>query len=303
MQFSSKYLLLLVISCLVWSCDDDFTYTGSDTDPSIVLEGQARAGDSIRVRLSESKTAFESDTTQIAVSGADIRVFVNGSLRGLLTDKGNGLYSSDFTVDKGDSLVLAARRSGYRTVETTGRIPDTTGLVSIDTLDLQGGLLSYRLEVSHDNKLNAYFLSVSSIRYEYKFDDQDQIIDSLIVSDPISISSTSKIFYSERSVIRSRNNFQIFTSEFMNSEPYDLDILIDREQTLPTEAFSKSYGLVFNFSAIDIGEYRTLESILVNNEIFGGPFGNKNNVIDNIDGGYGIMHYNNASTDTLIFME
>ncbi len=303
MQFSSKYLLLLVTSWLVWSCNDDFTYTGSETDPSIVLEGQARAGDSIKVRLSESKTAFESDTKLISVGGADIRVFVNGSLRGFLSDRGDGFYSSDFKVDKGDSLILAARRSGYRTVETQGRIPDTRGLASIDTLDLQGDLLSYRLKISHSNNLNAYFLSVSSIKYQYIFDDQEQIIDSLIVSESISISSTSKIFYSERSVIRSRNNFQIFTNEFMNSEPYDLDILIDREQTVPTEEFSKSYGLVFNFSAIDMGEYRTLESILVNNEIFGGPFGNKNNVIDNIEGGYGIMHYNNTSSDTLMFAE
>jgi len=301
MPFTSRLICFLAFFCLLYSCDDDFTYTGTETDNSIVLEGRARAGDSIEVFLSESKSAFESDTTLTTLSGAEVRVFVNGSLRGLLIDKGEGHYYSDFLVRGGDSILIAARRSGYRTVETEGTVPDTSGLVSIDTIDLKGDFLSYRLRVSHKNELNAYFLSVRSVVYEYELDDQNQIIDSNLVSYPISVSSTSKLFYSERSVIRSRNNFHIFTSEFMNTQPFTLDLLVDREQLLPGAQFSNSQGLVFHFSAIDMGEYRTLESILVNNEIFGGPFGSKNNVTDNIEGGYGIMHFNNTSVDTLMF--
>jgi len=300
MRLISKSISLIIILCCFWACNDQFQYYSDSDVERIVVEGIAEVDSSLRIRLSASNQMFSEDTSKVEISNATIRLYVDGRLIEFISQDGSGVYGANYIPRSGDSVRFVVRDDDHPIAICEDVMPRRVDVTLFDTSGRIGNNFDLLLRfIEEPNTNSSYFLSLNSLFYEYELDNQGSIIDSNLVSEPVVVRSANKLFFSESNLINNQSTYQIFSDQLIPSGPYDLSIIVHASDLAVSSQRSKSTALALDFRSISESTYKTLEGLQLNSSVFGGPFSTTNNVLDNIQGGYGLMQFNWNYRDTI----
>lgn len=295
---SNIIILLLFALCL--SCNDDFSYDSDSEQRRIVVEGVADSEEGIKMRLSASNEIFTDDTSRTYVTKASIRLYVNTNLVDFMREESPGVYASNIIPKSGDTVRFVGRQNEYPIIICEDVMPTPISVLLFDTAGRIGNNFDLLLRfVEKTNETNGYYMSVRSMVYEYDFNTQGDIIDSVRTTVPINLSSANKLFFSERNLVSNQNDYNIFNDQLIPGGTYDLSLIVNAKDLDETREQSASQAILLDFKSLAPSSYETLEGVQLNSRVFGGPFSTTNNVSDNIEGGYGIMQYSWSFKDTI----
>jgi len=201
------------------SCTKEIDFSGTISDPMIVINSYITPDSVISVHISESRFFLNDSSYFKYLSNADVVVWVNGSLKEKMKYNQNGFYRGTYQPVIGDSVKLIVNVPGKNEVSTKTYIYPQPETISIDTTEVKTGerfqvyTSSYSMNngpiiyqydtiarvigkninfklTFHDNpNQNNYYRLVVDTKYSYK------------VKDPISKLQTDSILHYYNSMV------------------------------------------------------------------------------------------------------
>lgn len=145
-----KFAILPIILVLLTSCEKVVEFNAEEIDPFVVAISDIHSGSPVKVRLTMSRF-FLSNTICPAIDNAVVYLDVNG-VPSLMTAKGSqGIYSSTYAPQAGDTLTLRASIPGQGSIEAGTRVPVLPQISDIK-------VLKYDSTNSYNQRVNLSFI-------------------------------------------------------------------------------------------------------------------------------------------------
>jgi len=154
---------------LLASCEKDIEFSGKITDSLIVLNSIISPDSVITAQISKSKFFLADDATFDIIDYAEVSVFINGTFKEKLTYTTDGIYTSSFIPNAGDTVLLKTAASGMKSVSCQTVITPKPIVLSVDTIIEQ---LSCNQIVEYNRDKYGYIISTdttgANLNYQMK---------------------------------------------------------------------------------------------------------------------------------------
>ena len=124
---------------LLISCTKEIDFSGTMTNPMIVINSYITPDSVISVHISESRFFLNDSSYFKYPNNADVAVWVNGSLKEKLKYNQNGFYRGTYQPVVGDSVKLIVNVPGKNEVTTKTYINPQPETISIDSTEVKTG--------------------------------------------------------------------------------------------------------------------------------------------------------------------
>ena len=315
MTLNKTSILILLVVLIVSSCQKVIEFSGSITDPQMVVNCLLTPDSVVSAQVSQSRFFLSNSATFESIDNANVSLYVNGLLKdNSLTGKANGLYAGAYKPVVGDSISLKVKIPGQNDITCSTTIPHPVGpfwinsnleLTGINTpivavvtpktggdpvTDTIGTSVGSRLFLSltfKDNPdvTNYYRLVVYTKTYSGTKVTTDY---TFYFDDIVSGNSTGDAVGPPTSL--SSNKFNVFSDELFNGKQYSLKFSVDDNfnSYFPGQSRPQSSKSLFvNLQSISKSYYLYLQtrSNIKTNSFFAEPV----QVYSNINGGVGII--------------
>lgn len=306
-------LTYMVLSLLVFTgCQKVIDFSGEVSAPEIVLNSFLTPDSVVSAQVSLSRFFLSSDTIFTMIDTAHVSLFVNGSFKETLVNRGTGVYRGTYKPLEGDSVSLLVQVTGENpvvggtrlmakpiinnldtvSVETGKRYPiitstkDTlTGKVFIDTLGYSvERKMKFVLNFTDPSERDYYRLYLvlktttgtkSQYSYTFSFDDVVSGNKTDTIGPPSSLAT---------------NKYNIFTDELFNASAYPLAFSLVYTKNYYKPAYTKTkpvkeLTVVLQNISHDYYKYLNTRATIKTNTFFAEPV----QVYSNVSGGLGIL--------------
>jgi len=320
MTLNKTSILILLVVLIVSSCQKVIEFSGSITDPQMVVNCLLTPDSVVSAQVSQSRFFLSNSATFESIDNANVSLYVNGLLKeNNLKGKTNGVYAGVYKPIAGDSINLKIKIPGKDDItcsttipqpvgpfwinsnlELTGintpiTTPKTGGALGLDTIGISVGRRMFLSLTFKDNPdvTNYYRLVVYTKTYSGTKVSTDY---TFYFDDIVSGNSTGDVVGPPTSL--SSNKFNVFSDELFNGKQYSLKFSVDNNFNSYFPGHNKpqpSKSLFVNLQSISKSYYLYLQtrSNIKTNSFFAEPV----QVYSNINGGVGIMGgYTNSNT-------
>jgi len=296
-----KYILILLASLFILSCEKEVTIDQKKYPPKIVLNCIINSSsDTILVKLSESRDMLYDKTTYPIVENATVNLYDNEILVGQLNELGGGYYRIFHTITPLHTYTLKVTNTKFEDVSATTSVPSPTPINSFTASLDQNKKADINLSFNDPaNEDNYYNISVSRL---------DTLIDTInnqYFGDPY----YSPYFCTESAVIEypvsdglsaklCNTNFLFSDKTFKNSAyNFNCEFETTLYQTPDNTPVYTEISVNFKTYSRDYYQYQLSTSIARDN--FGNPFAEPVKIYNNITNGFGIFGSYSTYIDTL----
>jgi hypothetical protein len=314
MTSTKTSILILVLALILSSCQKVIEFSGSITDPIMVVNSLVTPDSVVSVQVSKSRFFLNNSSTFESIDNANVLLYVNGLLKENLLRRVNGVYVGAYKPTFGDSIGFKIKIPEKNEIICGTTVPQLTGILSVysmtqptdintpivtvttpktggapvtDTIGTNIGRRMFLTLNFKDNpdiknyyRLVVYTRSYSGTKYttDYAFYFDDIVSGNSTgdeVGPPTSLSS---------------NKFNVFSDELFNGKQYSLKFSVDNNfyYYFPGHTKPQPIKILFiTLQSISKNYYLYLQtrSNIKTNSFFAEPV----QVYSNIDGGVGII--------------
>ena len=123
-----RIYIIAAVFAILTSCTETIDYKGHDTEPMLVINSIANAGDTVKVRVSHSTFFLDSRNEGSFLTDADVTISIDGDSRQAMFDHAENVYRDSRTIHSGDKLTISAFHPSYGTATATDVVPDSIDL-------------------------------------------------------------------------------------------------------------------------------------------------------------------------------
>ncbi len=154
-----RYILFILSSFLLFSCEEEYTVGSNEFTPSIVVTSVFTADSSWIVNLSTSRNVFDENSKSLPVEDAKVVIYErNGQLACQLEHHGNGEYRSiTCTPSMEKNYRLSVSSSEYGNVMAYSSLP-SKAIVKLNTIDSVGDKTIIDFSIEEQPSSNNYYI-------------------------------------------------------------------------------------------------------------------------------------------------
>lgn len=162
-----------------FACENEIEFNGDEMQSMMVVNGFLSPDSIVKVHVTKSKFFLQDDSGFDNVNNANVQLWVNNELKGVLTNAGNGYYTFNYTPKTGDKIKITASAGGLDDVYAETEIPRAVPILAVDTFSIPqsdqyytsgtyteyGGYDIDTLGVYHSIKLNVKLTFKDSLNF------------------------------------------------------------------------------------------------------------------------------------------
>ncbi|MFH1319199.1 MAG: DUF4249 domain-containing protein [Bacteroidota bacterium] len=296
------YLILLVL--IIISCEKEVDIPIEYTQPKLVVNGLFNTDSLWNIEVSASKYIFDATAIPL-INDAQVTVTNSGGNSILLTNQGNGIYTSlTEKPEPGEVYTLDVSHSDYDNVRASNQLPGEIVILNIDWLQQAyvDGELYRRINITfQDSPNNDYYLvRIKGAFWHVIFDPISGLKDSILAVSPM-------YFFSQNAAVENSNSKEhrmsvSFTDEIFNGNQYTIGLLLSEYYFTGEDGKEEEVQTIY-LSMSKISEeyywYETSYQAYISAQD-GKLFAQPVQVYTNIENGLGIFAGYSAQADSII---